>query len=501
MLTLENDAPAFDRSRIRIVFPAILAAAGLAALEGNIVSAALPVIASELGGVQQLPWVVTSFMLAQSATVLLYGKLSDIYGRRPLYLFAIGMFIVGSTLCGLSPDMFLLILSRVAQGVGAAGLMALGSATMADLVPLPERARYQGMITASFALASLAGPVVGGVLTTTLGWRWVFLINLPLGLVVAALLLRGLPHSVRRERQPIDTVGALLVMLAPATSLLAMTYAGTHGVTSPLVVVLGGGAALLVAALIWQERRCPWPLLDLALFKDPLFVRCAMTITVVGFWFFGAVVFLPLYLQMARGINAAASGAIMVPQLLGLLTASIFGGRLITRIGRYKPFIVGGVLLIAVSLAAIGWLALNHAPIPLLVVALVFLGMGGGLSMPTITLAAQSTVGRHQLGAATSMMAFFHSVSAASGAAISGTIVTARVKSFLEARAETPSARYLSSIGVDDLPQLSPHFAALVQGAYEHAIALAFLTGGGAILLAVLSAASMPDRSLHRTDS
>ena len=498
MLMASETPPEFDRSKIRLVFPAILAAGGLAALDGNIVSAALPIISSELGGVRQLPWVVTSFMLAQSATLLLYGKLGDIYGRRPLYLTAITAFVLGSAICGFAPNMLVLILSRALQGVGAAGLMSLGSATMADLVPPRERGRYQGMITGNFALSSLAGPVVGGLLTTFFGWRSVFLVNLPLGLIVAILLFRGVPRSDRHERHPIDYAGALLVMTAPAMALLAMTNAGTYGFGSLHVILYIAAALALIAALIWQERRCPYPLLDLTLFHDPLFARCAITITIVAFWFFGAVVFLPLYLQMARGANAASSGAVMVPQLVGLLVASIVGGRLITRTGRFKAFIVAGVTLQTISLVTIGGITLWHAPIPFLLAALFFLGAGGGLAMPTITLAAQSTANRGQIGSATSLMAFAHSVSAASGAAISGTIVSARVNGFLASATDPATARLLARAGTQDLPHLSPASLDIVQRAYEHAIAMAFLTGGAAIVIAMLVAITIPDRTLSR---
>jgi EmrB/QacA subfamily drug resistance transporter len=477
----------------------LLAAMALAALDMNIVSAALPIMASELGGLNHLSWVVTSFMLAQSATLLIYGKLGDMYGRRPLFLCAVGIFMAGSLLCGLAQSMLQLIALRAVQGVGAAGLLTLSSSTLADLVSPRERGRYQSMFTATFAICSIAGPLVGGGLTSLFGWRSVFLVNLPLGAVVFALLAYTLPRKGRRKTHHIDFGGAALIIVMTTCTLLTLSLGGAElAWSSPIVLGLIGLVAALLTVFVLHERRASEPVLDLTLFRDRVFTTCAVTNAMVGFPFMGSVVFLPLYLQLVRGFVPAQAGLIVVPQLLGLLCASITGGLLVSKFGRYKPFIITGIVLIASSLATIGFLVSHEAPLPLLMGALLTLGIGGGLVMPNLVVAVQNAVPTPRLGAATAFLGFSHALASASGVATSGAILAGRVREHVAARVSGAEAVRLAAAGVTDLHHFSAPEQAILIVAYERAIATTFLTGGTIAIATVAMSLLVPQRELRR---
>ncbi len=493
-----NTAVIPHQPSFRLTLTALIAAMGLAALDGNIVGTALPLIASDLGGLDHLAWVVTSFMLSQAATLLLYGKLSDMYGRRTLFLFAATIFVLGSIACGLAQSMVQLILLRALQGIGAAGIMTLSSATLADLVSPRERGRYQGFFTATFAFSSLAGPLVGGGITSMLGWRWVFLINLPLGAIVILLLWIVLPRRARRETHDIDYPGAALIVMTTLSGLLALSWGGAMMPwSSPTILMLVGCAMISLCALIVRESRAREPVLDLRLFGDAVFTRCAITIALVAFPFFGAIVFLPLYLQLVLGFPPAEAGMIIVPQLVGLLTASVFGGILVSRTGQYKYFIVGGLALICVSLTAIGTLITIRAPLPLLMIGLLFLGLGGGCCMPNLTVAVQNAVARERLGAATSFLSFSHTLAAAAGAATSGALLTSRLRAYIAARTAEADVERLVHVGVPDVAALDAAMREILLAAYTHAMATTFLSGGAMVAIAVVASLFIPARELR----
>jgi len=491
-------APAATARSFRLTLASLIAALALAALDGNIVATALPVIASDLGGLEHLSWVVTSFMLAQSATLLLYGKLSDMYGRRPLFLFAVAIFILGSALSGMAQSMFQLILLRAVQGIGAAGIMTLSSATLADLVSPRDRGRYQGFFTGTFALCSIAGPLVGGGITSLFGWRWVFLVNLPLGLLVFGFLWWTLPRSAPRESHDIDYLGAGLIVASTVTGLLALSWAGAElPWSSPTILALFTASGLALWALIEREKRAGEPVLDLRLFRDGVFTTCSITNALVAFPFFGSVVFLPLYLQLARGFTPAQAGLIIVPQLGGLVLSSVLGGRTVSRTGHYRPLIVTGVVAIGSSLVAIGGAILAEAPLPFIMVGLATLGIGGGLAMPNLSVAVQNAVPREQLGAATSFNGFGNTLAAASGIATSGAILTGRVHAYIAAHATRDDAALLRHVGVTETAGLAPTARAVLIAAYSHAVATTFLTGGALVVVAVVAALCIPARELR----
>jgi EmrB/QacA subfamily drug resistance transporter len=491
-ITSTRPAPSF-----RITLAGLIAALSLAALDGNIVGTALPVIASDLDGLSQLSWVITAFMLAQCASLLMYGKLSDMYGRRPLFLFAVCAFVLGSLACGLAQTMLQLILLRAIQGIGAAGIMTLSSATLADLVSPRDRGRYQGYFMATFAICSIAGPLVGGIITATIGWRWIFLINLPLGAIVLAILMWTLPAATRRETHDIDYAGAGLIVLSTVSGLLALSWGGAvMPWFSPAILGLLTFSALMVAMLIAQENRATEPVLDLGLFRDRVFTTTQITNALVAFPFFGAVVYLPLYLQMVRGFDPAQAGLIIVPQLAGLLLSSIGGGMIVSRVGRYKPFITAGVTTNGISLATIGAFVHFDAPLPFIMIGLLMLGIGGGMCMPNMTVAVQNAVSRKQLGAATAFTTFANTLAAAAGVATSGAILVGRVRIYIAAHAHPAAVDKLANSGVKEVHLLSMADQAIVHGAYAHAISATFLWGGLMVAASAIASLFIPNREL-----
>jgi EmrB/QacA subfamily drug resistance transporter len=310
----------------------------LAALDGTIVSTALPTIVGELGGLEKLSWVVTAYMLASTATTPLYGKLSDQFGRKQLFQAAILIFLVGSVLCGQARTMTQLVSFRAVQGLGAGGLMALTFVIVADLVPPRRRGRYTGYLTGIFAISSVAGPLAGGFIVDHLSWRWVFYVNLPVGgvaLVVTSIVLR-LPAS--RVARRIDVEGAVLLVASVSSLLLATVWGGRqYAWTSPVILGLGGAAVVLGVGFVLWERRAAEPIIPLRLFDESVFRVTGVASFLIGAGMFGGAVFLPLYLQAVQGASPTNSGLLMVPMMGGLLVLSIVGGRTIAATGRYKP--------------------------------------------------------------------------------------------------------------------------------------------------------------------
>jgi EmrB/QacA subfamily drug resistance transporter len=485
--------------RFRTTLFSLLAAVALAALDGNIVATALPTIASELNGLEYISWVVTSFMLAQSATLLLYGKLGDMYGRRPLFLWAVGIFVVGSLLCGIAQSIIQLIVMRAVQGVGAAGILTLSSATLADLVSARARGRYQGYFTGTLAVCSIAGPLVGGGLTTWFGWRSVFLINLPLGLIVFALLWWRLPTSTRRHGHRVDYAGAILIVITTVSGLIALSSISGPPWQSPRVLILAFISLVSLAALVVCERRAREPVLDLHAFRNPVFTRSALSHGIVAFPYFGSAIFLPLYLQLVRGLDPAAAGLAIAPQLLGMMAASIIGGHLVSHIGRYRPFIVAGIGMIGAGLAAIGACMLWVAPLPWFILSMIVLGLGGGLSTPNITLAVQNSASPDRVGSATAFTSFIYSIAASAGMAAFGAMIAARVHGFVVVHADPAQLEMLVHSGIGAGISLPSTARAVVAAAYTDAIGTAFLMGSIIVCIAFFTSMFIPEHDLKTT--
>jgi EmrB/QacA subfamily drug resistance transporter len=484
---------------IKVRFATLLCALALAALDGTIVATALPVIASDLGGLNHLAWVVTSFTLAQSATLLLYGKLSDMYGRRPVFLFAVVTFIVGSAGCGFARTMPHLILMRAVQGVGAGGLITLAQIVLADTFSPRERGRYQGLFTVTFTACNVAGPLLGGLITSVVGWRWIFLMNLPLGLAVLALLARNLPRSAPAGRRRIDVLGAGLIIATTISGLLVVSWGG--GVmpwTAPLMLGLIAVCAVGLVATVAQEARAKEPILDLSLFRDRVFTGCALTAALIGFPFLGALVFLPLYFQLCRGFSPAGAGMVILPQIFGLLCASVGGGFLVSHFGRYKPFLVAGTALLGGGMWLTGFLMRTQAPVVLIMGALFVLGLGVGCCMPNLTLAVQNALGRTRTGAGTAFINFANSVSAAAGVATSGSLLVQRLHNDLARVASPADVSRMTHYGLREIAALAEPARDLMTGAYARAIAQSFTIGGLTVMAAVIAALLAPSRELRR---
>jgi MFS family permease len=393
-----------------------------------------------------------------------------------------------------------LIAWRAVQGIGAGGLMTLSQIVLADTFSPRERGRYQGLFTATFALCSIAGPLLGGAITALVGWRWIFLINLPFGLAVLVLLARNVPRTARRNPGGLDFGGAVLIVMATLSGLLTLSLGGAAMPWgSPAIFALGAACAAFTIGFILQEARAPEPILDLTLFRDPIFTRCALVAALIGFPFFGAIIYLPLYLQLVRGLDPAMSGMVLLPQIAGLLVASVGGGFLVSRFGRYKPFLVCGAAMMAASLALVGHAMAIGAPLTVIMTGLFLLGAGSGCCMFNLTLAVQNAVGKGRIGAATASLNFANSIAAAAGVASSGALLVRRLRAALIGHVPEATLPLLLKSGTHGAAGGADSYHDLLAQAYAHAIALAFLFGAVLLVAALCVAITVPAREL-RTD-
>ncbi|MEE1939813.1 MDR family MFS transporter [Streptomyces sp. TRM 70361] len=409
----------------RAVWPAIgalLLGMLLGALDQTIVATALPTIASDLGGLEHLSWVITAYLLAATAATPLWGKLGDQYGRRRLYQLAILVFLAGSVLCGLARNMPELIAFRAVQGLGGGGLMVLSMAIVGDLVPPRDRGRYQGAFGGVFAATSVLGPLLGGLLTEYLDWRWVFYVNLPVGAVALAVAAATLRIPARRGRHRIDYLGTLLIASVAACVVLVTSLGGTAWAWgSALVIGLGALGAVLLAAFAVVERRAAEPVLPPGLFRVRTFTICSAIGFVVGFALFGALAYLPTFLQVVHGISPTMSGVHLLPMVLGVLVSATGSGRIVSRTGRWKVFPLVGTAVTAAGLLLLHGLDENSTDWRISVAFLVF-GLGLGLVMQVLILAVQNAVPYEHLGVATSGATFFRSIGAAVGVSVFGSL-------------------------------------------------------------------------------
>ncbi|MDQ0984200.1 MFS transporter [Streptomyces sp. V2I9] len=422
-------APGEGQSRrgVLVAIGALLLGMLLAALDQTIVSTALPTIVSELGGLDHLSWVVTAYLLAATAATPLWGKLGDQYGRKKLFQTAIVIFLIGSALCGVAQNMPQLIGFRALQGLGGGGLMVLSMAIVGDLVTPRERGRYQGLFGAVFGVTSVLGPLLGGIFTEHLSWRWVFYINLPIGVVALVVIAAFLDIPARREKHVIDYLGTFLIAAVATSLVLAASLGGTTWAWgSPQIIGLAVLAAVLLVAFIAVERRAVEPVLPLKLFRIRTFTLVAVISFVIGFAMFGAMTYLPTFLQVVHDITPTMSGVHMLPMVFGLLITSTGSGQIVSRTGRWKVFPVVGTALTAVGLLLLHRLDENSSTWLMSVYFFVF-GAGLGLVMQVLVLAAQNAVSYQDLGVATSGATFFRSIGAAFGVAVFGTVFTNRL--------------------------------------------------------------------------
>jgi EmrB/QacA subfamily drug resistance transporter len=421
-----------DPPNLRLVFAGLLLVMLLAALDQTIVATALPTIVGDLGGLDHISWVVTAYLLAQTAVTPLYGKLGDMYGRKVVLQFGLIVFLIGSALCGLSRSLDELIAFRALQGLGGGGLMVSAQAAIGDVVPPRERGRYTGLFGAVFGLASVAGPLLGGFLTSDFSWRWIFYVNLPLGIVAFFVLAATLPTVTERVHHVVDYLGTVLLAGGLTAIVLAASLGGTsYAWGSPFIVGLGVAGVLLLAAFVYAERRAAEPVLPLRLLTNRVFVVTGAVGFVVGFALFGAVTYLPLFLQVVKGASPTGSGLQLLPLMGGLLITSIVSGQLITRTGRYKPFPIAGTAMMTLGLYLLSTMepSSSQGTISLF---MFILGLGLGMVMQVLILAVQNAVDYSDLGVATSGATLFRSIGGSLGTAVLGAIFANRLTSELK---------------------------------------------------------------------
>lgn len=484
---------AVDREQVSgnvlVSIGALLLGMVLAALDQTIVATALPTIVSELGGLQHLSWVVTAYLLASTAATPLWGKLGDQYGRKRLFQAAIVIFLVGSALCGIAQDMPQLIAFRAVQGLGGGGLIVLSMAIVGDLVPPRDRGRYQGLFGAVFGASSVLGPLLGGVFTEHLSWRWVFYINLPVGvvaLVVIASVLR-LPRAVTRH--VIDYLGTFLIAAVATCLVLVASLGGTTwGWGSPQIVGLVVVALVLAVVFVVVERRAAEPVLPLKLFRIRTFALAAAISLIIGFAMFGAMTYLPTFLQVVQGVSPTMSGVHMLPMVLGLLLASTGSGQIVSRTGRWKVFPVVGTFVTTIGLLLLDELDEHSSDVVISGSFFVF-GFGLGLVMQVLVLIVQNAVSYEDLGVATSGATFFRSIGAAFGVAVFGTVFAGRLGDQLASAfrgVPLPGGVSIEGLeadprGIGDLP---PELRAPALHAYASAVTDVFLYAAPVAFLA-----------------
>jgi EmrB/QacA subfamily drug resistance transporter len=470
----------------------------LAALDQTIVATALPTVAGELGGLTDLAWVVTAYLVAETVSTPLYGKLGDVIGRKRVLLAAIVLFLAGSALSGLAGSMLELILFRALQGLGAGGLIVTAMAVIADLVPPRERARYMGMIGGVFAVASVAGPFLGGLFVDQLSWRWVFYVNLPVGAAALAVIAAKLPSVPRRERRPVDVLGAALLTVAASSLVLVTSWGGTeYAWDSPTILMLAVIGAATLGAFVSQERRAVDPVVPLELFRSRAFSAAGLSAFMVGMAMFGAITFLPLYLQLVDGASATAAGLRMLPVVTGALLASAISGKLISTAERYKPYPMAGALLMATGLLLLSGLDERSSDV-LAGVYMLITGLGVGLVMQVVIMVAQNHAPREHIGVATSTATFSRAIGASIGVALFGAIFAGRLASELASLG--PVADRLAGAGARLDPQQVHHLPAAIKpdviDALANALQTTFLVGAAFALVALAGVLLLP-RSLQ----
>jgi EmrB/QacA subfamily drug resistance transporter len=416
-----------DRRRVLVVISGLMLVMLLASLDQTIVSTALPTIVSELGGLEHLSWVVTAYLLAVTAVTPLYGKLGDQFGRKVVLQGALLLFLAGSALCGLAQGMTELIVFRFIQGLGGGGLMVSAQAAVGDVVAPADRGRYTGLFGAVFGVSSVAGPLLGGFLTTHISWRWIFYVNLPLGVLALAVLAVTLPSAIERRSHRIDYAGTLLLALGLSAIILLTTLGGnTYDWGSPAIVGMGVFGVGCLVALTFVERRAAEPILPPALFSNRVFVITSAVGFVVGFALFGALTFLPLFQQTVRGLSPTASGLQLLPVMGGLLITSIVSGQVIARTGRYKVFPILGTAVAGLGMYLLSSLD-ETTSTGVAAFHMLILGLGLGMVMQVLVLVVQNSVPYDMLGVATSGSTLFRSIGGSLGTAILGAIFSGRL--------------------------------------------------------------------------
>jgi len=490
--------------QIQVVYLGLMAGMLLAALDQTIVATALPTIVGELHGLNHLSWVVTAYLLTSTISVPLYGKISDLYGRKNVFQFAIIVFLIGSMLCGLSQTMEQLVLFRALQGIGGGGLFAMAQAIIGDIVPPRERGKYQGYLGAVFAFASVVGPLLGGFIVEHFSWRWIFYVNVPVGLAALAVTSVVLRLPFRRVQHKIDFLGAALVMGAATALLLVTVWGGSlYPWGSVQIVGLTIVGIALLAVFFWWESKAEEPIIPLRLWRNNVFAIATTLEFMVGFALFGAIIFLPLYLQTVGGASAQNSGLLILPLMFGVVISSITSGQIITRTGRYKAWPVTGTALTTFGMWLLSTMGVG-TPDWQSSFYMFLTGLGVGMIIQVMVLAVQNSVEHKDLGTATATESFSRSMGGAFGVAISGAILTNRITAYLVEHlpkgvpASALDAKAVAA-GPKAIAQLPAPVRTIVIDSLANGIHLVFLFAVPLCFIAFVLALMLPERPLRTT--
>ncbi len=486
-----------SHDNVLVVFGGLLLVMLLAALDSTIVATALPTIVGEFGGLAHISWVVTAYLLAQTIVTPIYGKLGDLYGRKRVLQVAIVIFLIGSALCGLSQSMSHLIIFRAVQGLGGGGLMVTTQAVVADVVPPRARGRYQGIFGAAFGFASIAGPLVGGYFTTHWTWRWIFYINLPVGIIALVVLAATLPAQSSFARHAIDYTGAAALALTLASVVLVTDLGGTvFQWSSPLMVGLIVIAVAGLIAFVLVERRAREPILPLQLIRMRDVWVTSLVGLVVGFALIGSVTYLPVFLQIVKGLSPTESGLRMVPLMGGTLVTSILAGQLVSRTGKYKLFPIIGTTIVTISLLLISRMTATTSTLAASLYMLL-LGLGLGFVMQVLIIAVQNAVDYRELGVATSNAILFRFIGGSLGTALLGAILATQLNANVQRL--MPGTAALDLISPQALAGLSPAVRSAYIEAFVASLSTVFLVAAAIACFGLLVALLLPERPLRET--
>lgn len=523
------------KGRLYILASAMLGTL-LFSLDQLIVATAMPQIVRDLNGLAQLSWVFTAYMLTSTIGVPIFGKLSDIFGRRRFYIFGIAVFLLGSVLAGLAHDMLQLIAFRALQGIGGGAMMVNSVAIIGEIFPPAERGRWQGLNMSMNGLATIAGPVLGGWVTDSLSWRWVFFINVPIGLLAIAIAAVSMPKLARRIARPaIDLAGALLVAAGLVALMLALVWGGSEYPWASWPVV-----ALLVAALgtlgafVLVERRAREPILSLGLFKNRAYAISVATIFLTMIGLYGAILYLPLFAQDVIGVSATNSGVILMPMMIGLIATSVLGGQIVSRTGKYKGVMIVGMLVTVLGMVLFSFIDSNTTSAGL-ALRMVVLGAGLGVGMPVLTTVAQSAFGAERLGEVTAGTQLFKNIGGTVSTAVLGGVMNSQLASRLTAAQGDPflstlhqlnpggaltkvdahsMQAFLSTQGqaqiramINQAPQgiqgqlvtQFDHFLAMLKSALSYAIGHVYIVSAGLMIVALILVFVLPEIPLRKT--